>query len=202
MAKIKIEGQTINGASVGITDEIAKDDDLLKAALAPTWPDVRTATFRREGGTDGKELVVTVQKKAGTKGVADEGGNASQLWFSVDEAAPLIGDSPDTIYRDIRAGQFPFAFVKIGKRIKISAQSLLDPNAQEVFDAKRGRTPRDAERVRKLEAIALAAKRFLRAWGEFDGGSSVGEYIDALDKAVEGLGADEIARIKAERRGA
>jgi len=72
MAKIKIEGQTINGASAGITDEIAKDDDLLRAALAPTWPDVRTATFRREGGTDGKELVVTVQKKAGTKGALIE----------------------------------------------------------------------------------------------------------------------------------
>src|SRR5262245_26105118 len=69
MPKIKIEGQTINGASVGITDEIANDDELLKAALAPTWPDVRTATIKREGGTDGEELVVRVTKRAGTKGV-------------------------------------------------------------------------------------------------------------------------------------
>jgi hypothetical protein len=69
MATIKIEGQTIKGDDVGITDEIANDDDLLKAALAPTWPDVRTATITREGGKDGKELVVRVTKKAGTKGV-------------------------------------------------------------------------------------------------------------------------------------
>jgi hypothetical protein len=69
MPTIKIEGQTIKGDSVGITDEIANDDELLKAALAPTWPDVRTATFQREGGKDGKELVVRVQKKAGTKGM-------------------------------------------------------------------------------------------------------------------------------------
>lgn len=70
MATIKIEGQTIKGDQVGITDEIANDDDLLKAALAPTWPDVRTATITRTGGTDGKELVVSVVKKAGTKGMA------------------------------------------------------------------------------------------------------------------------------------
>ncbi|HKQ90880.1 MAG TPA: hypothetical protein VJZ77_09370 [Blastocatellia bacterium] len=72
MATIKIEGQTIKGDAVGITDEIANDDDLLKAALAPTWPDVRTATINRSGGKDGKELVVTVQKKAGTKGALIE----------------------------------------------------------------------------------------------------------------------------------
>jgi hypothetical protein len=71
MATIKIEGQTIKGDAVGITDEIANDDELLKAALAPTWPDVRTATITRTGGTDGKELVVSVVKKAGTKGMDD-----------------------------------------------------------------------------------------------------------------------------------
>jgi hypothetical protein len=73
MPKIKIEGQTLNGDTYGITDEIANDDDLLKAALAPSWPDVRTASFKREGGKDGKELVVTVQKKAGTKGAGKTG---------------------------------------------------------------------------------------------------------------------------------
>ncbi|HKQ74614.1 MAG TPA: hypothetical protein VJ810_13060 [Blastocatellia bacterium] len=71
MPKIKIEGQTIDGEKVGITDEIAGDDELLKAALAPSWPDVRTATFSRTGGKDGKELVVQVSKKAGTKGMDD-----------------------------------------------------------------------------------------------------------------------------------
>ena len=70
--KIKIEGQTINGESVGITDEIANDDGLLKAALAPAYPDVRSAEIKREGGTDGKELVVTVTKKAKVKGALIE----------------------------------------------------------------------------------------------------------------------------------
>lgn len=49
---------------------------------------------------------------------------SNQLWLSVDEAAPFIGDKPDAIYRDIRENQFPFRFVKIGKRIKICARSL------------------------------------------------------------------------------
>jgi hypothetical protein len=67
MAKIKIEGQTLT-----MDDEIAKDDELLKAALVTSWPDAKTASFKREGGKDGKELVVTVQKKAGTKGALIE----------------------------------------------------------------------------------------------------------------------------------
>ena len=72
MATIKIEGQTIKGDAVGITDEIANDDELLKAALAPAYPDVRSAEIKREGGTDGKELVVTVTKKAKVKGALIE----------------------------------------------------------------------------------------------------------------------------------
>ena len=47
-----------------------------------------------------------------------------RLWLSVEEASPVIGDKPDKIYRDIREKQFPFEFVRIGKRIKISARSL------------------------------------------------------------------------------
>lgn len=50
--------------------------------------------------------------------------NSTQLWLSVEEAAPLIGDKKDAIYRDIREGQFPFEFVRCGKRIKISARSI------------------------------------------------------------------------------
>lgn len=68
---IKIEGQTIDGDRVGISEEIANNDDLLKAALAPTWPDVRTATLKRERAKDGS-LVVTVTKRAGTKGALIE----------------------------------------------------------------------------------------------------------------------------------
>jgi hypothetical protein len=48
----------------------------------------------------------------------------NKLWLTPAEASPFIGDSPDAIYRDIRQGQFPFEFVRIGKRIKISARSL------------------------------------------------------------------------------
>lgn len=47
-----------------------------------------------------------------------------KLWLSPAEAAGVIGAKPDAIYRDIRQGQFPFEFVRIGKRIKISARSL------------------------------------------------------------------------------
>jgi len=48
----------------------------------------------------------------------------NRLWLSVEEAAPLIGEKPHAIYRDIREGQFPFKFVRCGKRIKISARSI------------------------------------------------------------------------------
>jgi|SRR5262245_22640301 len=106
MPKIKIEGQTINGASVGITDEIANDDDLLKAVLAPTWPDVRTATFKREGGKDGKELVVTVQKKAGTKGALIE-----RLFDAPDGVNPAL-EMSRRITAMARAGQFDPARVE------------------------------------------------------------------------------------------
>ena len=53
-----------------------------------------------------------------------EGQPLPKLWLSVEEAAPVIGDPPASIYRDIREQQFPFEFVKSGKRIKISARSL------------------------------------------------------------------------------
>lgn len=61
MAKVKIEGQTLE-----IDDEIAQDDDLLRAALQATWPDAKTAQFSRSKAGD--KLTVTVTKKAGTKG--------------------------------------------------------------------------------------------------------------------------------------
>ena len=148
MVKIKIEGQTINGDTAGITDEIANDDDLLKAALVSTWPDVRTATFTRTGGKDGKELVVTVTKKAGTKGMTEA---------------------------------------------EIAQQKMVDGIKQ--------RKQREAERLRKLEDIAVAADAFLSVHWEFDGDpGSTGEHVNALGVAVERLGEDEIAKIREERR--
>lgn len=47
-----------------------------------------------------------------------------RMWLTPDEASEVIGDKVDAIYRDIREGQFPFEYVRIGKRIKISARSL------------------------------------------------------------------------------
>lgn len=85
MPTIKIEGQTIDGDKVGITDEIANDDELLKAALVSSWPDVRTATFTRTGGKDGRPLVVTVAKKAGTKG-----GLIDRLFSAPDGENPAV----------------------------------------------------------------------------------------------------------------
>jgi hypothetical protein len=152
MATIKIEGQTIKGDDVGITDEIANDDDLLKAALAPTWPDVRTATITREGGKDGKELVVRVTKKAGTKGVNNV--------VEVEEAQ----------------------------------ERLAELEAAE------------AERVRKLEDLALSADRFLSSWWDFrrlppiDLLAAVRDHVDDLGDAFDAIGVDEIARIRKERR--
>jgi hypothetical protein len=61
MAKVKIEGQTLE-----LDDEIAQDDDLLRAALQPSWPDAKTAQFTRT--KNGDTLTVQVTKKAGTKG--------------------------------------------------------------------------------------------------------------------------------------
>jgi hypothetical protein len=56
--------------------------------------------------------------------VKEDDESVTPLWLSVEEAAPLIGDKPDAIYRDIRLNQFPFEFKKSGKRIKISARSI------------------------------------------------------------------------------
>lgn len=69
MATIKMP----DGQSFQLDDEIAKDDATLRDALKAAYPDAGTATFTREGGKDGKALVVRVTKKAGTKGsvVAD-----------------------------------------------------------------------------------------------------------------------------------
>ena len=49
---------------------------------------------------------------------------ALKLWLSPEEAAPILGETKQSIYRDIREGQFPFDFVRCGKRIKISARSI------------------------------------------------------------------------------
>jgi hypothetical protein len=65
MAKIVMP----DGQSFQLDDEIAQEDNSLRAALKVAYPDAANATFTREGGKDGKQLVVKVAKKAGTKGL-------------------------------------------------------------------------------------------------------------------------------------
>jgi len=62
MAKIKLP----DNQELEYPDEIAKDDETLRNALAPYVPDIRNAELKRST----KEGVLTVQvvKKAGTKG--------------------------------------------------------------------------------------------------------------------------------------
>jgi hypothetical protein len=118
MAKVKIEGQTLE-----LDDEIAQDDDLLRAALQPSWPDAKTAQFTRT--KNGDTLTVQVTKKAGTKGnlidallTAKEGVNpaiamsrriaemqaAGELGPErIAELTPEIGAAADLAERDLRA---------------------------------------------------------------------------------------------------
>lgn len=70
-----------------------------------------------------------------------------KLWLTPAEAAGVIGAKTDAIYRDIREGQFPFEFVRLGKRIKISARSLgliLSPGSAEKREAQGGEVVSEA----------------------------------------------------------
>jgi hypothetical protein len=118
MAKVKIEGQTLE-----FDDEIAQDDDLLRAALQPNWPDAKTAQFTRT--KHGDTLTVQVTKKAGTKGnlidallTAKEGVNPAiamsrriaemQRVGEIDpvqivKMIPEIGAAADLAERDVQA---------------------------------------------------------------------------------------------------
>lgn len=47
-----------------------------------------------------------------------------KLWLTPSEATEFIGGTEDAIWRDIRENQFPFEYVRRGRRIFISAKSL------------------------------------------------------------------------------
>jgi hypothetical protein len=49
---------------------------------------------------------------------------SGKLWLDPVEVGPLIGEDVQTVYRDIRTGKFPWEYVKLGRRYKISARSL------------------------------------------------------------------------------
>src|SRR3954451_22663590 len=63
MATISLNGQTFE-----LDDSIAGDDARLKDALAPYAPDIHTAQITRT--QNGDKLLVTITKRAGTKGAA------------------------------------------------------------------------------------------------------------------------------------
>src|SRR3954465_9352986 len=57
---------TLNGQTFELDDSIAGDDARLKDALAPYAPDIHTAQITRT--QQGDKLLVTITKRAGTKG--------------------------------------------------------------------------------------------------------------------------------------
>lgn len=64
MALVKIEGSDLD-----LDDSICKTDKGLKDALAPFYPAVANADIKRE--TKGEQMVITVTKRAGSKGCAE-----------------------------------------------------------------------------------------------------------------------------------
>lgn len=63
MALIKLPA---DGQEFELDDEIAKDDETLKRALTPVYPDAANATFQRSEKNG--VMTITVVKRAGTKG--------------------------------------------------------------------------------------------------------------------------------------
>jgi hypothetical protein len=85
MAQIILSG---DGLTIEIPDEIAQNDDLLKRALAPHYPDLANALITREE-QDGL-LKVTLAKRAGPKGSAQESDRATK-----NPVALALDDVPD-----------------------------------------------------------------------------------------------------------
>jgi excisionase family DNA binding protein len=77
-----------------------------------------------------------------------------RLWLTVEEAAPYLGDDPQAIYRAIREGDFPWDYVRLGRKIKISARSIgLIPSIWDGLD----RQPRKSEEQPQGESLATVA---------------------------------------------
>jgi hypothetical protein len=74
---------------------------------------------------------------------------------------------------------------------------------QKRHDRRKEREAAEADRVRKLEDLALAADEFLKVHYEFEGTgsyeSAVSEYVDALDDKRDALD-EEIQKIRDKRR--
>ena len=85
MATIKIDGQTIQ-----LEDTTANSDEQLRMALTPFFPDAANSTFDRkqENGT----LVVSVVKKAGTKGAGAGTGAGDELPTSAGAGTGVVAE--------------------------------------------------------------------------------------------------------------
>jgi|SRR5262245_28181978 len=88
---------------------------------------------------------------------SERGEEAMKLWFDVPEAAPYTGEPPDVLYRLIREAEaggadFPWDYVRLGRRIKISARSLgVIPDFW--WDADRTPRPRNSKAQRSEQAV-------------------------------------------------
>jgi len=79
-----------------------------------------------------------------------------RLWLTVDEAAPYLGDPPDAIYRAIREGDFPWDYVRLGRKIKISARSIgVIPDFW--WDSGRAPSAQNREAQRQGESLTTTA---------------------------------------------
>src|SRR6185503_17566110 len=78
MANIKLP----DGQNLDMPDEIAKDDEMLRNALAPYVPDIRNAKLNRS--TSAGVMTVNVVKQAGTKGAAEPSQANFEGWAIVE----------------------------------------------------------------------------------------------------------------------
>lgn len=81
MASVKIEGNTIQ-----LDDAVCKTNQGIIDALAPFYPAVANATIKRETVND--KTVITVTKKAGSKGILV--GVVEKLSAAPEEISPIV----------------------------------------------------------------------------------------------------------------
>jgi hypothetical protein len=95
MATIKLSD---NGQTLTLPDDIAGDDERLRNALKPFYPELANAEIRRETKDD--TLTVTVVKRAGPKGA----GILPALLAAPEELNPALALAWQLEHREITAG--------------------------------------------------------------------------------------------------
>jgi hypothetical protein len=109
---ISIEGQTIQ-----VPDAIGANDDAVRAALAPYYPDAAGALISRSEKTEGENTTVTVSvvKKAGSKGLDPEAAFLTNL-----RAAPAGENPAIALYKALNGAETitdPAALLALEARI-------------------------------------------------------------------------------------